>query len=87
MMTALSETVSKSGKRLVQAITVEREPDWCGTITHLHSLLPVLEGAGVATAAEVEIDGMARRLRKEAVAQNACIMPSPLVCAWAQLPA
>jgi hypothetical protein len=36
MMTALSETVSKSGKRLVQAITVEREPDWCGATTHLH---------------------------------------------------
>jgi hypothetical protein len=45
----------------------------------LRSVLPVLEGAGVATAAEVEIDGMAERLRKEAVAQNACIMPPPLV--------
>ena len=87
-MTAIAETMSESDKRIVQAaITDVREPDWCGTITHLHSLLPVLEGAGVATAAEVEIDGMARRLRKEAVAQNACIMPSPLVCAWAQLPA
>jgi SAM-dependent methyltransferase len=53
----------------------------------LRSLLPVLESAGVATAAEVEIDGMAERLRKEAVAQNASIMPPPLVGAWTQLPA
>jgi hypothetical protein len=53
----------------------------------LRSVLPVLEGAGVANAAEVEIDGMAERLRKEAVAQNACIMPPPLARAWTQLPA
>jgi hypothetical protein len=45
----------------------------------LRSLLPVLERAGIATAADVQIDDMAERLRKEAVAQDACIMLPPLV--------
>ena len=53
----------------------------------LHSLLPVLEHAGIATAADVEIVTMANRLREEAVAQRACIMLPPLIGAWAQLPA
>jgi hypothetical protein len=53
----------------------------------LRSLLPVLERAGIATAADVQIDDMAERLRKEAVAQDACIMLPPLVGAWAQLQA
>jgi len=52
----------------------------------LRSLLPVLEHADIATAADVDIDAMAARLRKEAVAQDACIMLPPLVGAWAQLP-
>ena len=52
----------------------------------LRSLLPVMEGVGVATAADVAIEGVAERLRKEAVAHNACIMLPPLVGAWAQLP-
>jgi hypothetical protein len=33
------------------------------------------------------IDDMVERLRKEAVAQNSCIMLPPLVSAWAELPA
>jgi hypothetical protein len=53
----------------------------------LRSLLPVLERAGIATAADVQIDDMAERLRKEAVAQDACIMLPPLIGAWAQLQA
>ena len=52
----------------------------------LRSLLPVLEHADIATAADVDIDAMAARLRKEAVARDACIMLPPLVGAWAQLP-
>jgi hypothetical protein len=51
----------------------------------LRSVLPVLESTGVTTAVGVAIDGMAERRRKEAVAQNACIMPPRLVGAWTQL--
>jgi len=53
----------------------------------LDSLLPVLEHVGIATAADVEIDTMAHRLREEAVAQCACIMLPPLIGAWVQMPA
>jgi ubiquinone/menaquinone biosynthesis C-methylase UbiE len=53
----------------------------------LRSLLPMAERIGVATAAEVAIETMAERLRNEAVANNACIMPPPLVGAWTRVPA
>ena len=53
----------------------------------LRSLLPVLEQAGIATGPDVEIDDMAERLRNEAVTQDACIMPPPLIGAWVRLPA
>ncbi len=51
----------------------------------LRSLLPMMERVGVATAAEVEIDSLAERLRIETVKNQACIMPPPLIGAWAQL--
>ena len=53
----------------------------------LRSLLPMAERIGVATAAEIAIETMAERLRNEAVENNACIMPPPLVGAWTRLPA
>jgi ubiquinone/menaquinone biosynthesis C-methylase UbiE len=53
----------------------------------LRSLLPMAERVGVATAAEVDIDGVAGRLRREAVDNDACIMVPPLVGAWTKLPA
>jgi ubiquinone/menaquinone biosynthesis C-methylase UbiE len=53
----------------------------------LRSLLPAVERMGVATAAEVDIDTVAERLRKEAVENHACIMPPPFVGAWTRLPA
>jgi hypothetical protein len=46
-------------------------------------LLPVMERLGLA--ADLDIDGVADRLRAAAVASNACIMPPPLVGAWAQM--
>jgi SAM-dependent methyltransferase len=53
----------------------------------VRSLLPAMERLGVATSAEVDIDTLAERLRKEAVQCNACIMPPPLIGAWARTPA
>jgi ubiquinone/menaquinone biosynthesis C-methylase UbiE len=52
----------------------------------LRSLLPMTEQVGVATAAEVDIDTVAERLRSEAVANNTCIVLPPLVGAWTRLP-
>ena len=51
----------------------------------LRSLLPMTERLGVATAAEVDVDGAAERLRREAVENNACIMLPPLVGAWTRV--
>ena len=53
--------------------------DWLADT--LRSLLPMAERLGV-TAAEVEIETLAERLRKEALQNTACIMPPPLIGAW-----
>jgi ubiquinone/menaquinone biosynthesis C-methylase UbiE len=44
----------------------------------LRSLLPMAERVGVTTAAEMGIDTLAERLRREAVGQQACVMTPPL---------
>jgi 2-polyprenyl-3-methyl-5-hydroxy-6-metoxy-1,4-benzoquinol methylase len=50
------------------------------------SLLPMRKQIDAATTGTLEIDGMAERLRTEAVAHHASIMPPPLVGAWARIP-
>jgi len=50
----------------------------------LRSLLPAMERLGVASAAEVGIETVAERLRREAVELDACVMPPPLIAAWTQ---
>jgi ubiquinone/menaquinone biosynthesis C-methylase UbiE len=52
----------------------------------LRSLLPMIEAHGVATAAEVDIDTVAQRVRTEVTNDNACIFLPPMVGAWARLP-
>jgi ubiquinone/menaquinone biosynthesis C-methylase UbiE len=52
----------------------------------MRSLLPVAQRNDVTTAAEVDIETLAQRLRKESVENNACIMLPPLVGAWARVP-
>jgi ubiquinone/menaquinone biosynthesis C-methylase UbiE len=49
----------------------------------LRSLAPAAERLGVATAAEIDADTLAERLRDEATRNDACIMPPPLISAWA----
>jgi hypothetical protein len=48
----------------------------------LRSLLPALERAGIATPADVGIDTLADRLRDEALAREAWVMPPPFIGAW-----
>jgi hypothetical protein len=38
----------------------------------------------VATAAEVEVDTLAARLREEVVTADATVVPPPLIGAWAR---
>jgi hypothetical protein len=49
------------------------------------ALLPAIEKFGIATAAEVDIDALAQRLRDETVAANACWLSPVLVGAWARI--
>jgi hypothetical protein len=49
----------------------------------LTSLLPRMEGFGVATAAEIDVGTLASRLHAAAVAGDHCIFMPRLVGAWA----
>jgi SAM-dependent methyltransferase len=76
--------------RTLQGARVESGPDspvyaWLAETTR--TLLPLMERTGVATAAEVEVDTLADRLREELVAADATVVPPPLVGAWARKPA
>jgi len=53
----------------------------------VRSLLPVIERAGIATAAEVDVDTLPDRLRDQVVAADATITTISLVAAWTRLPA
>jgi 2-polyprenyl-3-methyl-5-hydroxy-6-metoxy-1,4-benzoquinol methylase len=51
----------------------------------VRALLPAIDKFGIATAAEVDIDTLAHRLRDETVAANACWLSPVLVGAWARI--
>jgi hypothetical protein len=75
---------------MVAAARVEGGPDspvYDYVADALRSLVPMAERLGVATAAEIDIDTVAERLREEAGGRRACIMPPPLVGAWTRTPA
>lgn len=52
----------------------------------VHSVLPLMERLGVATAAEVDIDTLADRLRDEVVSSGGCIALQPLIGGWSRKP-
>ena len=73
--------------RLIQGARVEAGPAspiyaWLEQTTR--TLLPLMERTGVATAAEVAVETLAERLREEAVARDAVLVPPPLIGAWAR---
>jgi len=53
----------------------------------VRSLLPAIEAAGIATAAEIDVDTLAERLRDAATAADATITTVSLIAAWTSLPA
>jgi hypothetical protein len=65
MMTAISETMSESGKRIVQEIAVAREPGWCGTITHLHMVLSAMISLRGYECVKHELKRQLERITKE----------------------
>jgi ubiquinone/menaquinone biosynthesis C-methylase UbiE len=52
----------------------------------VRSLLPLIEKTGVATAAEIQIDTLASRMREEAVASNATLHLPELIACWTRVP-
>jgi ubiquinone/menaquinone biosynthesis C-methylase UbiE len=64
-------------------------PTWVG-YAHLagltKSLLPFIEAGGIATAAEVQADTLAERLRDEILSTDSVVLYTALVTAWAQKP-
>jgi SAM-dependent methyltransferase len=52
----------------------------------VRTLLPVIERRGIATAAEIEVDTLAERLRAAALAGDRVIFMSRLIGAWAKVP-
>jgi SAM-dependent methyltransferase len=69
-------------------------PVACGPVTRgyeyvagvLRSLLPLLERAGIASAAQVDIDTLAIRLQEDAFAHQRVMFLPRVVGAWASLP-
>lgn len=52
----------------------------------MKSLLPLIESSRIATAAEVGVDTLARRLRDEILSTDSVVLYTTLVRAWAQRP-
>jgi len=52
----------------------------------VRSLAPTLENLNIASAAQVKVDGLADRMRKEVVAKRGIAMSYGLVGAWARKP-
>lgn len=75
--------------RMTAAGRVEGGPDspvYACIAETLRSLLPTIERAGIATAAEVDVDTLAERLRRESLANDACMMLPPVIGAWTRVP-
>jgi len=53
----------------------------------VRSLLPLIEKTGVATAADVQVDTLAARMREETVALNATLHLPELIAGWTRVPA
>jgi ubiquinone/menaquinone biosynthesis C-methylase UbiE len=88
MGTKLSATYKRAGLPAPQMIAAARVEAGADSFAYeylaitLRSLLPMAERLNVATAAEVGIDTLAERLRREALEHGSCVMPPTLIGAW-----
>jgi ubiquinone/menaquinone biosynthesis C-methylase UbiE len=75
--------------RMIAASRVEGGPDsqvYDYLTATLRSLLPMAEKLGMTTSAEVGIDTLTERLRRQAIQHNACLMPPTLIAHGAACP-
>jgi len=91
MGTRLYSTFLRAGlppPTLIATSRVEAGPDtqgyeyFCGV---LRSLLPLIERTGIASASQVEIDTLARRLKEDALAHERVLFPPRMIGAWTRL--
>ncbi|MBX6722068.1 MAG: class I SAM-dependent methyltransferase [Dactylosporangium sp.] len=76
--------------RLILGARVETGPDtqaYAQVVGIVRTLLPLMEQTGVATAADVDVDTLADRLRAEVTAAGATIVSPHYIGAWTRLPA
>ncbi len=76
--------------RLIGTTRIESGPDSIAyqfAAQTIASLLPAIEKHGIATAAEIDVDTLADRLRAAAIAGDHCILMPRLIGAWADKPA
>lgn len=74
---------------MLQCARVDGGPD-SGAYDYLQqtvrTLLPIMERTGVATAAEIDVDTLADRVRAEVLARDATIVTPPMIGAWTRNP-
>jgi ubiquinone/menaquinone biosynthesis C-methylase UbiE len=76
--------LTPAGMTAIQPHFAPRDPDGHATLAGIvRTLLPIIESAGIATAAEVDADTLQRRLGDELVAADAVFAHPALTCAWA----
>lgn len=61
-------------------------PAYDAAVGVLRSLLPIIERAGLATEAEIDIDTLSNRLREDVIAGERLMFLPRLVGAWSRLP-
>jgi ubiquinone/menaquinone biosynthesis C-methylase UbiE len=81
------EETGLAAPQMIQGARVESGPysPVYATVEQItRTLLPLMEKMEVATADEVQVETLAARLREEAIAKNAVVIPPPLIGAWAR---
>ncbi len=73
--------------QMIQGARVERgaESELYSQVAQVtRSLLPLMQRLGVATAAEIDVDTLAKRLSDDALANHSTLVAPPLIGAWTQ---
>jgi hypothetical protein len=83
---ALGRSDDERGRLVAQATLFDRTTERYAVLAEtIRSLLPAIEATGVATAAEVDPDTLADRLRADVVATGGVAASPPLIGAWARV--
>jgi 2-polyprenyl-3-methyl-5-hydroxy-6-metoxy-1,4-benzoquinol methylase len=85
---AIFHAAGLSNAETVQMSRVDGGPDspvYAALTGIVRTLLPAMEQLGVATAAEVDVDTLEKRLRVEIADLGASVVPPPLVAVWARV--